>query len=123
MKGKINKQNIKFDEILFSPQVPSISVIVSDNTSGIAGESYALNCRVLGTENLHPSITYQWMKSTSSGLMQVGTNSTLSFRPIRLSDAANYSCIVIIASGYLVTSITAMASHSIRIKVRRFQKL
>ena len=89
---------------------------ISDHTSGIAGESYALNCRVFGTENLDPSITYQWMKSTNGGQMQVGTNSTLSLSPVRLSDAANYSCIITIASGCLINSITAMASQSVRIQ-------
>ena len=90
---------------------------ISGNTSGIAGESYALNCGVLGTENLHPSITYQWNKNTSSGQVQVGTGSTtLSFTPVRLSDAVDYSCTVDIASDYLTSSITAMATQRVRIQ-------
>ena len=90
---------------------------ISDNTSGIAGERYALTCRVLEAENLHPSITYQWTKNTSSGQIQVGTDSsTLSFTPVRLSDAANYFCTVAMTSDYLTSSITAMASQSVTVQ-------
>ena len=37
----------------------------------------------------------------------------LSFAPLRLSDAANYSCEVTISSNYLTTNIIAMASQSV----------
>ena len=72
---------------------------------------------MLGAVNLRPSITYQWIKNSSSGQIHVGKNSsTLSFNPIRLSDAANYSCMVTIASGYLTSGITAMASQSVMVQ-------
>ena len=91
--------------------------IISDNTSGIAGEKYALTCRVFGAEKLHPFMTYKWMKNTSGSQVPVGANSSaLSFSPVRLSDAANYSCMVTIASSYLTASITAMASQSVIIQ-------
>ena len=49
--------------------------------------------------------------------MFVGTNSsTLSFAPIQLSDAANYSCMVTIVSGYLTSGITAMVSQSVMVQ-------
>ena len=100
---------------IFFSSVPSITVtIINDNTSRIVGESYVLTCRVFGAENLHPTITYQWMKN---GGQIVGTNfSTLSFTPVRLSDAANYSCMVTIVSSYLTASVTAVASQSVRIQ-------
>ena len=103
---------------LFS--APSISIQVSKSTSGsgIAGESFALTCRVLGAENLNPSIThYQWFKNSNGDQIQVGTNSTtLSFATIRLSDAANYSCAVTITSHYLTSSITAVGSQTVTVQ-------
>ena len=72
---------------------------------------------MFGAENLNPSVTYRWTKSSDGRQIQVGTkSSTLSFAPVRLSDAANYSCVVTITSGYLTASITAMASLSVAVQ-------
>ena len=99
---------------------PSLSIQIIESTSGIAGENFDLTCKILGTENLNPSVTYQWIKNNIDGQVQVGTNSsTLSFTPVRLSDAANYSCMVTIASSYLTTSIITMAYQIIRIQSRQ----
>ena len=88
-----------------------MSIQITESTNGIAGESFSLTCRIFEAENLNPSVTYQWNKDSNDGQIQVGTTSEiLSFTPIRLSDAANYSCAVTIASGYLTSSINAMAS-------------
>ena len=70
---------------------------------------------MFGAENLNPSVNYQWIKITRSGQTQVGTHSILSLPPVRLSDACNYSCAITIASGYLASNITTIASHSVRI--------
>ena len=95
---------------------PSVSIQIIESTSGIAGENFDLLCGILGAENLNPSVTYRWTKNSGGHQIQVGTNSsTLSFTPIQLSDANNYSCTITITSDYLTTSITAMASQSIRI--------
>ena len=48
---------------------------------------YSLICG--GAAN--PSITYQWTKNNGSQT-QVGTNRVLSFSPLRLSDAGQYTC-------------------------------
>ena len=95
-----------------------MSIHIDESTGESAGESLYLSCRVLGAKNLNPSITYQWIKNNSSGQIKVGTHAILSFTPVRLSDAASYSCAVTIASVYLTNNITAMASHSVRIQSR-----
>ena len=98
-----------------------MSIQITESTNGIAGESFSLTCRIFEAENLNPSVTYQWNKDSNDGQIQVGTNSEiLSFTPIRLSDAANYSCAVTIVSGYLTSSINAVASRSVRIQSRLF---
>ena len=95
----------------FSSSAPSISFEISSSTSAVAGKSFGLIFRILGAENLNPSVTYRWTKNSGSGQIQVGTNSSiLSFNPVRLSDAANYSCMVTIISSYLTDSITMIGS-------------
>ena len=99
---------------------PKISIHITDSIDkpfSTAGEDYQLFCDILtGTEALNDaitSITYQWTRNGDS--YQVGTgSSTLSFSPVRLSDAANYSCLIIIASSYLTGNIITMTSFVVR---------
>ena len=80
-----------------------------------AGENYQLTCAVLGAENLNPTITYQWTKNNIQ--MQIKSNSeTLSFTPLRLSDAANYACTVTIASSYLTGDISVMNFQEVTVQ-------
>ena len=70
---------------------------------------------MFGAENLNPIITYRWTKNSDSS--QIGTNSSiLSFTPIRISDAGNYSCLVTVDSSYLAGHIAAVVSHIVRIQ-------
>ena len=71
------------------------------NTPLRTGENIQLICTIIGADNLQPITTYQWNKNNGSW-MTIGSNSTsLDFSPLRLSDAANYSCEVIITSPHL----------------------
>ena len=93
--------------------------IANDGTTPTAGETYPLFCSVSGAENLNPVIMYQWIKNSGSGQIQVGTSSsTLSFTPLRLSDAASYVCEVTIVSGYLSGNILAMNVNSQDIRIQ-----
>ena len=89
---------------------PTVSVQVTDSgATPTAGDYYQLTCSVSGDENLnHTTTTYRWTKNSGSGQLQVGASSTLSFTPLRLSDAASYVCEVIISSSYLTRDIVAM---------------
>ena len=52
---------------------------------------YSLTCNVAVDASLNPSITYLWTKN--NGIQtQVGTDRVLSFSPLRLSDAGQYTC-------------------------------
>ena len=98
-----------------------MSVRISNGGGGIptAGQSYQLTCSLSGAENLNPMIVFHWTKNSGSGQTQVGTNSnTLSFTPLRLSDAANYVCSVTIASNYLTGNIIAMSTQDVRVQSR-----
>ena len=102
---------------LFLSLAPPVSVLISDGgATPTAGQNYQLTCSVTGAENLNAVITYRWTSNDGSGQSQVGTNSsTLSFTPLRLSDAGSYVCGVTITSSYLSSDITAaMDSLNIR---------
>ena len=94
----------------FQFSAPSVSVQISDDgATQTAGQNYQLTCSVTGAENINPMITYRWTKNNGTGQSQVGTNSnTLSFDPLRLSDAASYVCEVTISSTYLTGDIIEM---------------
>ena len=56
------------------------------------GQNYSLICNVTvtGADTGDPSITYQWTKD--NGTQTLGTDRVLSFSPLRLSDAGQYTC-------------------------------
>ena len=76
---------------------------------------YFLTCDVNGTENLNSSITYQWTKNNGTQIQtQLGADSKiLSFSPLMLSDAGEYTCQATISSPYLNDNITVMNSQDV----------
>ena len=95
--------------------------ITDDGTTPTAGENYPLICRVSGAENLNPAITYRWIKNSTSGSgqTQVGlSSSTLSFTPLRLSDAASYICEVTISSSSFSRDIVAMSGNTYDVRIQ-----
>lgn len=104
---------------IFSAPTVSVhigSIIVSTPT---AVGNYLLSCSVSGAENLYPTITYRWIKNSSTRSLQVGTNSsTLFFTSLRLTDTAGYICEVTISSNYLLGDIIAVNAnpHYVRIQ-------
>ena len=92
------------------------NIIVSTPT---AGGNYLLSCSVSGVENLNPTITYRWIKNSSTRSLQVGTNSsTLFFISLRLTDTAGYICEVTISSNYLSGDIIAMNAHPHYVRIQ-----
>ena len=95
----------------------SLSILFSAITAEVippvnfpaAGQNYSLMCTVSGADSLYPTINhYQWVHTRS----QVGTNSpTLTFDPLVLSDAGQYSCEVTISSSLLSRNITIVSKH------------
>ena len=69
-----------------------IAVALSGDGTPTAGQSYTLTCSVSGVS----VTTYQWRKDDS--VIQGQTTEMLSFSPLRLSDAGQYTCEVIVNS-------------------------
>ena len=99
--------------------VPTVSVQVVENISPTLGQSgYSLICNITGELTdpafVNPFINYRWTKKndTTQTPIQVGVGSVLSFSSLRLSDAGQYTCQVMISSSYLNT-ITVNDSHDI----------
>ena len=78
---------------------------------------YSLTCGVNGAGNLNASTTYQWTKNNGTQTqIQIGANpKVLSFSPLRLSDAGQYTCQATVSSPYLSDSINMMASRSVTV--------
>ena len=78
--------------ICFNTTVPSVSILIDDKgINPVAGLNYSLTCKVLGIDTLNTTVTYTWRKDDAP-LSEVGP--LLSFSPLRLSDAGQYSCAI-----------------------------
>ncbi|XP_064387176.1 uncharacterized protein LOC135335578 [Halichondria panicea] len=86
---------------------PSITATVTSSGPPMAGQSYTLTCTVTGGEALNPTISYQWFEGSSTRVMLPTTSVDLTFDPLHLSDAGQYSCDVIVSSPSLTSDLTA----------------
>ena len=78
----------------------------------------SLTCDVTGADNLNPMITYQWTRNDGSTQTPVGTNSdTLTFSPLRLSNAGDYNCNVTISSTLLNSPIRNSVTNLQRVEM------
>ena len=82
------------------------------------GQSYTLICNVQVTDYLCPFTSYQWTKSngTITQLEVEAEPNTLSFSPLRLSDAGQYTCLATIRSFRISSDVTVMGTHEVRIQ-------
>ena len=83
---------INYHLFLKTPALPISVQITGSVATPTAGESYTLTCSVSGAS----VTTYQWRKDGS--VIQGQTTEMLSFSPLRLSDAGQYTCEVIVNS-------------------------
>ena len=85
--------------------------VISPSDPPAAGERYSLMCTVTRPDTLNLATKYQWFKTTISRT-QVGTNSPiLTFDPLVLSDAGQYSCEVTVSSSLLSQDIIIVSQH------------
>ena len=68
---------------------PSITVQLTDNgVPPTPGQDYSLTCELSGVNNGSLTLTYQWKRDGAV----VSAERTLSFSPLRLTDAGRYTC-------------------------------
>ena len=113
-------------QALFFPDVTiqiatSGSPIVVGQDLVLKQNNYTLTCNVTVAEHLCPyTTTYQWTKHNSTVTqLQVGADhesNTLSFSPLRLSDAGQYTCQATVHSFRKNYDITVMESQNVRIQ-------
>ena len=70
---------------------------ISDIRAPVVGQRYTLICSVTGTS----VVTYEWRKDGNELLSETGP--TLSFYPLRLSDAGSYVCFIHVVGRLLST--------------------
>ena len=75
-------------------------VQITPSGEPVLGESgYTLTCKVIVANHLCPStISYQWIKNNSIITQLETPPNSLSFSPLRLSDAEQYACQATIAN-------------------------
>ena len=72
-----------------------LSVSVAVHGSTVVGENYHLNCSVAGADSFNPTnITYQWFNGSYNPPIPVGTQQAITFNPLQLYHAGNYTCVV-----------------------------
>ena len=91
-------------DALTTPPTIIVTVVASGDGTPTAGQSYTLTCSVSGAS----VTTYQWRKDGS--VIQGETTEMLSFSPLRLSDAGQYTC------GVTVNSMTHTDDMGINIR-------
>jgi hypothetical protein len=98
--------------------VPIMKAWISDgDIAPVAGQDYVLSCGITGAENLSPNITYQWTKDSGGYRTQIGNRSNpISFSPLKLSDAGQYMCCVIVQSPYIYNEVTTTAYKNVTLK-------
>ena len=87
-------------------------MITSAGTSE-AGQSYSLNCSVIGAEILKPNITYCWYNESSNPRNRLVTNETLTLPHLQEYYTGNYTCEMNLTSPYLSESLIRRAMKKI----------
>ena len=105
----------------FHAYISDISVKIISSGSTTPGHNTSLTCMVDGLNgNLNASVTYQWSKANKI-LTQIRTLSPdLSFAPLRLSDAGNYTCQVLVDSNHLNRSINVATFKLVYVESESF---
>ena len=104
--------------VLAEPVVSARITTRLSEASSMAQKGYFLICSINGTENLNPSISYQWTKNNGTHIqMQTGNDpQVLSVSLFRLSDAGEYTCLVTISSSYVHDNIIVMENQHVAIQ-------
>ena len=111
-----------FANFAISTVPTAISAQITTSGSQLLGRNvYTLICNESLPENFNPSITYQWTKDNGTRI-HVGTTKSLSFSPLKLSDAGRYTCLVTVSASYLSNNITATVSRDIRLQSESFKQ-
>ena len=109
-----------FHNIIFFPFFPDVVIkVIASGPHAVLGQSgYSLICNVGVANHLWPYITtYRWTKNNSITELELGVESnSLSFSPMRLSDAGRYTCVATVHSFHINDNITVMDSLDVRIQ-------
>ena len=103
--------------IPYAHAVPTITIsIISSAATPVVGSIYSLICSDTRTGSFtDATVTYQWFKNGAvvSGQMMA----TLSFSPLAISDAGNYTCQATVTFSLLTDPIITASSNSVLVAV------
>ena len=94
--------------LIFFHAVPTISIQITSSGDQILGQSgFTLTCTVNGAENLNSTVIFRWTKNNGShNIISENDSRSLTFSPLKLSDAGQYMCQATVSSPYLSNNIT-----------------
>ena len=104
--------------ITFFLAASNISVQITTSGSSVVGESgFTLTCCISGADNLNPFIIYQWTKDngTQTQIQDGADPRTISFSPLRVSDAGQYTCQASISSTNLDNRLIQFCSRHVMV--------
>ena len=95
--------------------VPQIAARIFNEVVSTNGQQhYNLTCAVSGAKSLNAILTYEWTKNIGGNQTKVGGNfKFLTFSPVRLSNAGQYTCHVMVQSPYLHNELFANVSERV----------
>ena len=96
---------------------PALSAVITASGTPDEGQSYSLTCEVRGDEQLAVnSRRFGWDKDGT----EHSRNATITFNPLRRSDAGEYKCSTTIGSPYLTGTHTVTKTMMVAVN-RKFQ--
>ena len=100
------------------PVVPSISVHSSGRP--VVGENYSLVCSIARTDPFNfTSITYHWFNESSESWAPVENQTILTFNPLQLYHAGEYTCVVTLT--HLTGNLSLNTSQDVRVQSKSHQ--
>jgi len=108
-----------WNTITFITVLPAVlSLSVATHGSRIIGGSYSLICSVARFDSFNSTnITYQWFNESSKSRAQVENQTNLTFSPLQLHHAGQYTCVVTLR-GFpnLNGNLSQSVSHNISVQ-------
>ena len=103
--------NYRFKLLIIVCTAPILSAVITASGSPDEGQNYSLTCAVRGDESLAGfDRQYLWENAIGS---DVSRAPTLTFNPLRRSDAGVYRCFFTFSSPYLTGTRTVTATQNV----------
>ena len=107
---------MKYNILICITVLPAVRFIsVATDGSRIVGGNYSLICSVARSDSFNSiNITYQWFNESSKSRAQVENQTNLTFNPLQIYHAGEYTCVVTFT--HLTGDLIVNASQDVRVQ-------